>query len=160
MVLMETKFDIPQQEAIDSREGNFLVSAGAGSGKTAVLTERIKDIVSSGKANLDELLVLTFTNKAAAEMKNRTRGKLPHLSSQVECADITTFDAFFLKLVKKYASTLKIDPDVTIAEESFLEVRKKELIEEALAKRYEKMDSDFADMVKSYTLKNDDKLTE
>ena len=95
------KFDKPQQEAIDSRKGNFLVSAGAGSGKTAVLTERIKALIMDGSATLDELLVLTFTNKAAAEMKSRTRDKLllvyqkkeiPNdLSSEVECADITTF---------------------------------------------------------------------
>ena len=160
MTLMKTEFDIPQKQAIDSRKGNFLVSAGAGSGKTAVLTERIKEIVTDKSAKLDQLLVLTFTNKAAAEMKNRTREKLPELSSQVECADITTFDAFFLKLVKKYASKLKIDPDVTIADSSFLEVRKKELIEEALAKRYENMDENFAEMVKSYTLKSDEKLSD
>ncbi|MBO4737680.1 MAG: UvrD-helicase domain-containing protein, partial [Bacilli bacterium] len=81
---MKTEFDIPQKQAIDSRKGNFLVSAGAGSGKTAVLTERIKEIVTDKSAKLDQLLVLTFTNKAAAEMKNRTREKLPKLSSQVE----------------------------------------------------------------------------
>ena len=159
------KFDKPQQEAIDSRKGNFLVSAGAGSGKTAVLTERIKAIVLSGDASIDELLVLTFTDKAAAEMKSRTRDKLleafakgeiaKDLSSEVECADITTFDAFFLKLVKKYAFTLGVDPDVTIADESILLAKQNELIDEVLEKRYAKMEPAFAELVKKYTLKDD-----
>ena len=165
---MAVKFDKPQQEAIDSRKGNFLVSAGAGSGKTAVLTERIKALIMDGSATLDELLVLTFTNKAAAEMKSRTRDKLllayqkkeiPNdLSSEVECADITTFDAFFLKLVKKYAFRLGIDPEVAIADESLLQIKQRELIDEALSKRYETMEPSFADLVKKYTLKNDDVL--
>ena len=167
---MAVSFDKPQQEAIDSREGNFLVSAGAGSGKTAVLTERIKELVlekdPAKRATLDQLLVLTFTNKAAAEMKNRTRAKLyeafkkgelkQDLSGEVECADITTFDSFFLKIVTKYAFKLGIDPDVMVAEESFLRVKERELIEEALSKRYEKMEQVFAEMVKKYTLKDDD----
>ena len=162
---MAPKFDKPQQEAIDSRKGNFLVSAGAGSGKTAVLTERIKEIVLKGDASIDELLVLTFTNKAAAEMKSRTRDKLleafasgqidKDLSGEVECADITTFDAFFLKLVKKYAFTLGIDPDVTIADESILLAKQNEIIDEVLAKRYAKMDPLFAKLVEKFTLKDD-----
>ena len=157
---MANKWDKPQQDAIDFGKGNFLVSAGAGSGKTAVLTERIKELVSTKKASIDQLLVLTFTNKAAAEMKSRTRTKLPHLSSEVECADITTFDAFFLKLVKKYAFTLGIDPNVTIAEKTFLDIKEREFIEEALNKRYEKMDPAFKEMVEAYTLRDDDILTE
>ena len=155
---MAVKFDKPQLEAINSRKGNFLVSAGAGSGKTAVLTERIKELISDGSATLDQLLVLTFTNKAAAEMKSRTRSKLPELSSEVECADITTYDAFFLKLVKKYAFKLGINPDVKVAEEAFIRIKKREFIDEALSKRYEKMEPDFADMVKAFTLKDDECL--
>ena len=72
---MAIKFSSEQQLAIDSRNKNIIVSAGAGSGKTAVLTERIRKILLSGvKAN--ELLVLTFTNAAAAEMKERIRKKI------------------------------------------------------------------------------------
>ena len=165
---MAVHFDAPQLEAINSRQGNFLVSAGAGSGKTAVLTERIKSLILDGSASLDQLLVLTFTNKAAAEMKSRTREKLleayqnkeiPNdLSSEVECADITTFDAFFLKLVKKYAFRLEIDPDVTIADESILQIKQRELIDEALSDRYKGSDPVFKELVSKYTMKDDDKL--
>ena len=166
---MAVNFDKKQQEAIDSREGNFLVSAGAGSGKTAVLTERIKELVldkdEAKRATLDQLLVLTFTNKAAAEMKNRTRKKLyeaykageikTDLSGEVECSDITTFDSFFLKIVRKYAFKLGVDPDISIAEDSFLKIKERELIDKALSNRYEKMDTLFAKMVEKYTLKDD-----
>ena len=165
---MAVHFDAPQLEAINSRQGNFLVSAGAGSGKTAVLTERIKSLILDGSASLDQLLVLTFTNKAAAEMKSRTREKLLEayqkkeilndLSSEVECADITTFDAFFLKLVKKYAFRLEIDPDVTIADESILQIKQRELIDEALSDRYKGSDPVFEELVSKYTMKDDDKL--
>ena len=92
------KFTEEQQQAIDREGENILVSAGAGSGKTAVLTERvlrkIKEVIS-----IKQLLILTFTNKAAMEMKERIRKKLAkeHLQDQLDQIDssyITTFDAF------------------------------------------------------------------
>jgi len=157
---MPAKWDKQQLEAINTRKGNFLVSAGAGSGKTAVLTERIKEIVNSGDATIDQLLVLTFTNKAAAEMKARTREALPKIASEVEYADITTFDSFFLKLVKKYAFKIGIDPSVTIAEQTFLDIKEREFIEEILSARYKEMKPTFKEMVEAYTLRDDDILTE
>ena len=103
---MALKFSIEQQKAIDSHGKNIIVSAGAGSGKTAVLTERIKQILLKGvKAN--ELLVLTFTNAAAAEMKERitkamlNEDSLKDRTFEVDNAYITTFDSFSLSLVKK-----------------------------------------------------------
>ena len=69
------KFSPEQEQAINAKDQNYLISAGAGSGKTAVLTERIYRIAKEEKS-LDKFLVLTFTNLAAAEMKNRVRKKL------------------------------------------------------------------------------------
>ena len=69
------KFTIDQQKAIDLEGSNILVSAGAGSGKTAVLTERVLRKIKEG-THINELLILTFTNKAALEMKERVRKKL------------------------------------------------------------------------------------
>ena len=66
---MAVKWTAEQQKVIDTRDRNLLVSAAAGSGKTAVLVERIIHIILEGKANVDEMLVVTFTNAAAAEMK-------------------------------------------------------------------------------------------
>ena len=100
-------FSPEQLQAINQRDKNIIVSAGAGSGKTAVLTERISQILLSGHT-LDELLVLTFTNKAAAEMKERVRKKilankdlLIH-KDKVDSANITTFDAYCQFIVNKY----------------------------------------------------------
>ena len=71
-----------QQQAINAREGNYLVSASAGSGKTYVLTERVFQTILEG-TKLSELLILTFTNLAAAEMRDRIRQKLIELGANV-----------------------------------------------------------------------------
>ena len=65
-----------QKKAIDERGRNLLVSAAAGSGKTSVLVERIKKMVLEEGASLDQFLVVTFTNAAAAEMRAKIIGAL------------------------------------------------------------------------------------
>ena len=105
--MSKIKFSNDQERAITAKGANYLISAGAGSGKTAVLTERIYRIAKEDKT-LDKFLVLTFTNAAASEMKDRVRSKLlddeetKFLASEVDNSHIETFDAFSLFLVKKY----------------------------------------------------------
>ena len=99
-------FTEEQLAAINSEGSNIIVSAGAGSGKTAVLTERVIRKLKSG-ISVDRLLVLTFTNEAASEMKSRirasiTENKLYEQLDLLEQAYITTFDSYALSLVKKY----------------------------------------------------------
>ena len=65
-----------QQQAIDQREKNILVAAAAGSGKTAVLVERIKKLIIEEHVSIDHMLIVTFTNAAAAEMKEKIRRAL------------------------------------------------------------------------------------
>ena len=95
-----------QKEAIEKDGSNIIVSAGAGSGKTAVLTERVIYKLQKG-IKINELLILTFTNAAAGEMKDRIRKNIlkhPELKENLdylESAYITTFDAYTLSLVKK-----------------------------------------------------------
>lgn len=132
-----------QQRAIDFDEGKCLVAAGAGSGKTKVLTSRIFELVTTGKAKLSELLVLTFTNKAAHEMKMRVRalfeesGKFSHLVGEVEVAKIMTFDAFALDLVKRYRYQLGLDKGIDLYDSCFFAIKTDELLDEALARHYE-----------------------
>ena len=106
-----------KEEAITRTGLNIIVSAGAGSGKTAVLTERtIRKLLNGG--NINRLLILTFTNAAAAEMKNRIRKaiKKAGLKEQLDYIDsayITTFDSFALSVVKKYHSKLDLSPNIS-----------------------------------------------
>ena len=126
---MAFKWSNNQNKAINDIGTNILVSAGAGSGKTAVLTERIFQLVKKGYS-ISRFLVLTFTNAAAAEMKSRIRDKLLndknfHDSlSDLEAAHIETFDAFALFIVKKYASSLHLSSDISIMDSSILNIQK------------------------------------
>ena len=100
-----------QLKAIQESGSNIIVSAGAGSGKTAVLTTRVLEKLNHG-IHINELLILTFTNAAAAEMKERIKKNIEkeNLSDELELIDasyITTFDSFALSLVKKYHYLLK-----------------------------------------------------
>ncbi len=178
------KWTEDQQKAIDSRHGNFLVSAGAGSGKTAVLTERIKQIVLKGQkekeenvplseregAAINEILVLTFSNKAAAEMKSRIRESLfkafksgelkEDLSPLVEASDITTFDSYFYSLVRKYHQHLGLSKDVTIVEGNFLSLKAREFLDEIFDDLYAKRDSDFLALISRFAFKDDEEIRE
>ena len=115
------KFTEEQQRAIDLEGENILVSAGAGSGKTAVLSERVLRKVTEG-VPVNQLLILTFTKKAASEMKERIRKKLrkANLTKQLELLDssfITTFDAYSMAIVKKYADTLNISRNLEVMDD-------------------------------------------
>lgn len=157
------KWSDPQLQAINAKEGRFLVSAGAGSGKTAVLSERIRRLVEESGVSLSQLLVLTFTNKAAHEMKGRVRDLFikdghSELAEQVEASAITTFDAFALSLVKKYHFDLHVAPDLAIMDEGFLKIEERKILDEILLERYEEKDPLFLDFVKHYALKDDETI--
>lgn len=153
------KFTEEQQRAIDEEGKNILVSAGAGSGKTAVLTERVLRKIKQG-GSISSLLILTFTNKAAAEMKERIRKKLQkeNMNEQLDLLDssyITTFDAFSLSIVKKYADILKVPKNVAIAENSILVLQKRAFLEEILANYYQHPTKTFEGLISYFCLKDD-----
>ena len=110
---MATRWTPEQLQAIEEDGTNIIVSAGAGSGKTAVLTERVLSKIKNG-IHINELLIMTFTNAAAKEMKDRIRKKLKKegLTEEVNLIDsayITTFDSFSLSIVKKYHYILNLN---------------------------------------------------
>ena len=129
------KWTKEQLDAINKKGSNILVSAGAGSGKTAVLTERVITKLKNG-THINDLLILTFTNNAASEMKSRIKseiGKFPELKDQtryIESSDIKTFDAFVLSLVRKYYYLLNIEKDINIIDPSILSIKKKEFLDD------------------------------
>lgn len=160
---MAFKWSKNQLEAIRTIGSNVLVSAGAGSGKTAVLTERIFQIIKSGHS-LSRFLVLTFTNAAAGEMKTRLRDKLladsqtNNLATEIEAAHIETFDAFSLYLVKKYCSRLCISSDINIMEPSLLKIQKLKIIDQVFNEYYESRNPLFVEMINAFCLKSDQSL--
>ena len=115
-----------------SENGNLLVSASAGSGKTAVLTERVFRIIAEQHAELNSLLVLTFTNYAAQEMRDRIRKKLIEggymkEAASVDAVSFQTYDAFALSLVQKYCREIGVPNDVKIVDSTLIEIEKMRL---------------------------------
>ncbi|MEG2870989.1 MAG: UvrD-helicase domain-containing protein, partial [Clostridium sp.] len=121
-----------QKQVIESHDRNLLVSAAAGSGKTAVLVERIIRMISNREhpADIDRLLVMTFTKAAASEMRERIQMAIEkkleehpedaHLQQQavmVQYAQITTIDSFCLHILREYFDCLDIDPAFRVADE-------------------------------------------
>ena len=161
--MSKIKFSDDQEKAIGARGQNYLISAGAGSGKTAVLTERIYRIAKEEKT-LDKFLVLTFTNAAAAEMKERVRSKLlddeetRNLASEVDNAHIETFDAFSLFLAKKYFYHLNISKDLSIVDNSVLSIKRKLFLDQIFEEKYEKEDPRFLALIDTYATKNESGL--
>jgi len=152
-----------QNEAIYKSGTNLIVSAGAGSGKTAVLTARVIHKLEQ-KIHMNELLILTFTKAAAGEMKERIRKsiqKKPKLSSELALLDtafVTTFDAFALSIVKKYHYLLKIPSNISITDESFIEILRKDTLREIFDRLYEINNSDFLNLIGEFCVKDDNEL--
>ena len=138
--------------AINEEDKNIIVSAGAGSGKTAVLTERVIRKLRSG-ININNLLILTFTNKAANEMKDRIRiainndDNLKHQLDLIDSSYITTFDSFSLSIVKKYSYLLNISKDIKIADKTTLYLETKKIIDNIFDRLYKEKDSDFLNLI-------------
>ena len=152
-----------QQLAIDKENTNIIVSAGAGSGKTMVLTARVLRKLESG-TNINRLLILTFTNKAANEMKDRIRKaitKNKSVNDQLDYIDssyITTFDSFALSIVKKYSYLLNVGSNVKIADSSTIHLEKVRIIDDIFNRLYEEEDSRFLKLISDFTDKKDNDI--
>ncbi len=152
-----------QQEAIDKEGSNIIVSAGAGSGKTAVLSERVLRKLKDG-VNVNELLILTFTKAAAFEMKERIRKKISNeesLSGQLEFIDssyITTFDSYALSVVKKYHYLLNISSNVSIIDASVIYLEKNKFLNEIFEELYQSSDPLFQKLIRDFCIKDDEEI--
>ncbi|MFR3498606.1 MAG: helicase-exonuclease AddAB subunit AddA [Paraclostridium bifermentans] len=166
------KWTDEQQAVIDSRNCNLLVAAAAGSGKTAVLVERIIQIITDTKkpVDIDKLLVVTFTNAAASEMRERIGDAIAkaldknpensHLQNQLVLlnrASITTIHSFCLDVIKSNFHKINIDPNFRIGDQTECSLLKQECIEEIFEQYYESRDTGFLNLVESYAEKRGDK---
>ena len=128
-----------QQQAINKNKSNILVAAAAGSGKTAVLVERIINKILNEKIDIDKLLVVTFTNAAASEMRERilnaiykkideseNEEEVQNLQKQVVLlnkASICTIDSFCLDVVRNNFFEIDISPNFRIADNRTFKTR-------------------------------------
>src|SRR5574344_1459579 len=115
-------FNEDQLKAINAPlNQNLMISAGAGSGKTATLTEKVYNLINTGSVDPSKLLVLTFTDKAAYEMKTRILSKFKKdgsdFANRILSSHVQTFDSFSKFLVDKYANMLGVSPNITIMAE-------------------------------------------
>ena len=171
---MSVKWTSEQQKVIDLRNRNILVSAAAGSGKTAVLVERIISRLTQDDPPLDvdRLLIVTYTEAAAAEMKERIGaavGKLleahpgeAHLERQatlIYSAQITTIHSFCLSVIRDHFHVIGIDPGFRIAEEGELKLLKQDVMDELLEACYVSGEEDFLEFAERFgTGRNDRKI--
>ncbi len=152
-----------QEEAIYASGKNIIVSAGAGSGKTAVLSERVLHKIEDG-THVNELLILTFTRAAADEMKDRIRKKISgkeELKKELTLLNssyITTFDSFALSVVKKYHYLLNITDNINITDESIVKIQNKKILDEIFERSYKNIR--FQELIKKYCIKTDKVLKE
>lgn len=163
------KWTFDQTLAIKADTGVYLVAAGAGSGKTAVLSERVKELISSGKAKISEFLILTFTNDAASEMKKRIYSKLKEdvgsplcqkAADDIESSCISTFDALFYQMVQNYGVELGLGAGIAIDGNKILSLEKKKVLEKMKEERYLKGDPQWLSMVYRYCMKGDEYLSD
>jgi len=100
-----------QRKAVEWDDGPLLVLAGPGSGKTRVLTCRVARLINSSPDKRFRILALTFTNKAANEMRNRVASMVPDLEDR---AEITTIHGFCAQLLRQHGSHLGLRPNFEI----------------------------------------------
>jgi len=163
-MIISMKWTEEQKMAIESRDKNLLVSAAAGSGKTAVLVERIIQTVINEKVNLDRLLVVTFTNAAAGSMKEKIQIKINEaifnqdanysfLKKQLRLINkshISTIHSFCFNVLRKYFYLIDIDPGFRVMDTNDSNMMLNETIGVVLERHYEKKDPDFMRFVDSY----------
>lgn len=172
---MEMKWTKPQKQVIDNRNSNLLVSAAAGSGKTAVLVEHIINRVlnQENPVDIDSMMVVTFTSAAAGEMRERILlaieeaiNKNPeniHLQKQmsyIHNAKITTLHSFCLNLIREHFDIPDIDPGFRVADNGEIELMKSDVVKEVMEEFYQTEREDFHELIEQLAQGNRDSAVE
>ena len=160
----EVKWTNEQKQAIEEKESNILVAAAAGSGKTAVLVERIINRILNDKIDIDKLLVVTFTNAAASEMRERILDaiykkieedplnlELQRQITLLNKASICTIHSFCLDVIRNNFYEINISPNFRIGDTAEIELLKQETLDDLFEKKYFEEDEDFLKLVDTYT---------
>lgn len=170
------KWTTEQQQAIDIRDCNVLVSAAAGSGKTAVLTERIRKLIMDDAVSIENMLIVTFSNAAASEMKEKIikalkkaayadedkdipYDKTEFLRRQISIAhnaDISTFHSFAMNVIRKYFYKAGVEPGFAICDEARRSIIIDDVLDNLIESRFENDAEEFSEFMKNYSsVKND-----
>lgn len=165
-----------QLEAITSRGKNILVAAAAGSGKTAVLVERIKRLILEDHCAIDRMLIVTFTNAAAAEMREKISRAVHGAAEEADEADvaflqeqlnllpqanISTFHAFALEIIRRYFYVIDVEPHFSICDEAQQTILRGEAMDELLEEEFEAARPEFHRFLGAYSGdRNEDRLRE
>lgn len=168
---MERKWTPAQKSAIDTRDCNVLVSAAAGSGKTAVLVERIISMITDPDKNIDidRLVVVTFTKAAASQMKDKIRKALDSMLDEnpgdvnllrqitlLNNAQITTIDSFCLWIIRNHFPEVNLDPGFRIMDEGEKKLIENDVLEDVLEEFYAEADEEFFNLVDAFGMGRDD----
>ena len=170
--MSEVKWTEEQSQAIHEKGSNILVAAAAGSGKTAVLVERIINKIIAEEIDIDKLLVVTFTNAAASEMRERilnaiykkieeepTNLRLQKQITLLNKSNICTIHSFCLDVIRNNFYEINISPNFRIGDTAEIELLKEEVLDELFEDLYLKEDEGFLKLLEIYTsYKNDDPL--
>ena len=167
--MSEVKWTEEQSQAIHEKGSNILVAAAAGSGKTAVLVERIINKIIQEEIDIDKLLVVTFTNAAASEMRERilnaiykkieeepTNLRLQKQITLLNKSNICTIHSFCLDVIRNNFYEINISPNFRIGDTAEIELLKEEVLDELFEDLYLKEDEGFLKLLEIYTSYKDD----
>lgn len=172
--MSDVKWTNEQLQAIEEKGSNILVAAAAGSGKTAVLVERIINKIVNEKIDIDKLLVVTFTNAAASEMRERIMKAIyeyldsnpddEHMQRQTILmgkSNICTIHSFCLEVIKNNFYEIDVSPNFRIGDSTEVDLLKQEVLEDIFEEKYDNDDNEFLNLIKTYTnYSGDDNLKE
>lgn len=166
---MSNKFAPEQQAVLDCSSSRQLVSASAGSGKTTVMIRKIADILIQGIVKPDEILVVTFTNLASSEMKQRLTSVITNelisadqdkkayfqqLLDGLDTASVDTIDGFCSKMLKKYFYKANLNPEIKIISSFSQEYYINKALDIAIAEYGEKHPSELVTLCDIFEKKN------
>ena len=167
--MSKIKWTLEQENAIEKKGSNILVAAAAGSGKTAVLVQRIIKKIVDDKVDIDKILVVTFTNAAASEMRERILDAIykkieekpqnTDMYKQINLlnkASICTIDSFCLDVMKNNFFEIDISPNSRVADVTEINILKQEVLEEIFEEKYMENDENFITLIDTYTKYNRD----
>jgi len=160
----EVKWTNEQLQAIQEKNSNILVAAAAGSGKTAVLVERIIHKIIDEQMDIDKILVVTFTNAAASEMRERILEAIykkleenpenVHLQRQIillNKASICTIHSFCLDVIHNHFYEIDLPSNFKIADTAEIDLLKQEVLDDLFEQKYTENDKNFIELLENYT---------